>query len=135
VLSTGPTYPLTIRGWAWLLGFEWEITERASARGARCRHVRDRCSRATDTLVRPVPAVAMGGRTVLVAEEIAERPVHACTSSGADRTMRRRATRRGTCGRMTGSTMTSHQEFEALKRQIAPPTLFANRTIRQTTTT
>ena len=27
------------------------------------------------------------------------------------------------------------QEFEALKRQIAPPTLFANRTIRQTTTT
>jgi hypothetical protein len=36
---------------------------------------------------------------------------------------------------MTGSTMTSHQEFEALKRQIAPPTLFANRTIRQATTT
>lgn len=50
----------------------------------------------------------MGGRTVLVAAEIAERPVHACTSSGAARTMRRRATRRGACGRMTGSTMTSY---------------------------
>jgi hypothetical protein len=49
----------------------------------------------------------MGGRTVLVAAETAERPVHARTSSGAARTMRRRATNRGACGRMTGSTMAS----------------------------
>ena len=103
-------YPLTIGGWAGLLGFAGEITERASARGARCRHVRDRCSRATDTLVRPVPAVAMRGRTVFVAADTAERPVHARTSSGAARTMRRRATGRGAQGRMTGSTMTSHRE-------------------------
>ena len=128
-------YPLTFRGRARLLRFGGEITERASARGARCRHVRDRCSRATDTLVRPVPAVAIGGRAVFVAEETAERPVHARTFSGAARTMRRRATNRGACGRMTGSTMTSHQKCEAPKRRIAPPTLSANRSIRQAATT
>jgi len=50
---------------------------------------------------------------VLVAAEIAERPVHACTSSGAARTMRRRATNRGAWGRMTGSTMTSTRNASA----------------------
>ena len=49
----------------------------------------------------------MGGRAVFVAEETAERPVHARTFRGAARTIRRRATRRGACGRMTGSTMDS----------------------------
>lgn len=36
-----------------------------------------------DTRVLRAPAVAMCGRGVVVAEESAERPVHACTSSGA----------------------------------------------------
>ena len=73
-----------------LLLFRRRITGRVSARNARLDHIRDRDSRATETRVRYVPAVAMRGRCVSVADDTADRPVHARTRSGAARRMRGR---------------------------------------------
>ena len=73
-----------------LLLFRRGITGRVRARSARLDHIRDRDSRATETRVRCVPAVAMRGRRVSVAHDTADRPVHSRTRSGAARRMRGR---------------------------------------------
>ena len=72
----------------------------------------------------------MGGRAVFVADEIAERPVHAHTLSGAARTMRRRVTKRGACGRMTGSTMASHRGIRRPEKTNRAADTSTNRVIR-----
>jgi len=107
-LDRGSSYPLIMRGWLALLGFRSVITGRASERGTRTSHIRDPDSRATETRVRPVPAVARRGRCVSVADDTAERPVQACTRRGAARTMRGRPLPDSAMGRITSSTMTSH---------------------------
>jgi hypothetical protein len=93
------------------------ITGRVRARTARPDRVRDPESRATETRVRPVPAVAMRGRSVSVADDTAERPVQACTLSGAARRMRGRRSPRGARGRMIDSTMVSHRRCESGKQK------------------
>jgi hypothetical protein len=111
-LDRASSYPLISRGLPGLLRVRREITGRACARRARSSHSRDRESRATDTRVRPVPAVAMRGRCVSVADDTAERPVHARTRSRAARRMRGRRWSRRADGRMIGSTMVSHRRHE-----------------------
>ena len=69
----------------------------------------------------------MRGRCVSVAEDTADRPVHARTRSGADRRMRGRRTLSSARGRMIGSRMLSLRMREGPEKQIAPPTLQTNR--------
>ena len=110
-----------------LLLFRRGITGRVSARDARLDHIRDRDSRATETRVRYVPAVAIRGRCVSVADDTADRPVHARTRSGAARRMRGRRTLSSARGRMIGSRMLSLRMRERTEKQIASPTLQTNR--------
>ena len=126
-LDRASSYPLISRGLPGLLRLRREITGRVCARRARMSRSRDRESRATETRVRPVPAVAMRGRCVSVADDTAERPVHARTRSRAARKTRGRRASWRARGRMIGSTMVSHRRRQDQKRQIAPPTLQANR--------
>jgi hypothetical protein len=110
-----PNYPLISRGWSVLLGVRGEITGWVHARRTRMSLGRDRESRATETRVRPVPAVAMRGRCVSVADDTAERPVQARTRSGAVRKMRGRPLPGSARGRITSSTMTSHLKNDELE--------------------
>jgi hypothetical protein len=93
------------------------------------RPIRDPENRATDTRVRPVPAVAIRGRAESVADDMAERPVHARTSTIAARARRRRVV---TCrsGLVTAAPMCMRAPVdstkEVTKRRIAPPTLDSN---------
>jgi hypothetical protein len=70
-------------------------------------------SRTPETRVLRAPAVAMCGRDVVVADDTADRPVHARTSSGAARNAWRRLARRAVIALVNTSSMSLHSRDEA----------------------
>jgi hypothetical protein len=79
-------------------------------------------SRISDTRVLRVPAVEKAGRGVVVATERADRPVQACTSSGAAEEGLRLPERRAWSEVIDVGSTCLTEWIVILKRQIAPPT-------------